>query len=69
MIINKIVSIGQMSRVFVNGPGDRVQSPYQRLKMVLDAVLLNTQHFKVRIMGKVEPSREWDSALLYTSVL
>ena len=32
---------------------------YQRLeKMVLDASLLNTQHFKVRIKGKVEPSRE-----------
>ena len=27
-------------------------------KMVLDASLLNTQHYKVRIKGKVEPSRE-----------
>ena len=26
-------------------------------KMVLDATLLNTQHYKVRIMGKVEQSR------------
>ena len=26
--------------------------------MVLDASLLNTQHYKVRIKGKVEPSRE-----------
>ena len=27
---------------------------YQRLKMVLDTSLLNTQHYKVRIKGKVE---------------
>ena len=32
---------------------------YQKLKkMVLDAALLNTQHYKVRIKGKVEQSRE-----------
>ena len=32
---------------------------YQRLKkMILDASLLNTQHYKVRIKGKVEQSRE-----------
>ena len=32
--------------------------PYQRLKkMVLDATLLNTQHYKVRIKDKVEQSR------------
>ena len=42
---------------------------YQRLKkIVFDAALLNTQHYKVRIKGKVEQSREWSSALLYTSV-
>ena len=27
-------------------------------KMVLDAALLNTQHYKVRILGKVEQSKE-----------
>ena len=27
-------------------------------KMVLDVTLLNTQHYKVRIKGKVEQSRE-----------
>ena len=27
-------------------------------KMVLDASLLNTQHYKVRIKGKVEQSRK-----------
>ena len=31
--------------------------------MVLDATLLNTQHYKVRIKCKVEYSREWGSAL------
>ena len=42
---------------------------YQRLKkMVLDSALLNTQRYKVRIKGKVEQSREWSSALLYTLV-
>ena len=46
----------------------RVES-YQRLKkMVLDASLLNTQHYKVRFKGKVEQSREWSSALPYTLV-
>ena len=31
--------------------------------------LLNTQHYKVRIKGKKEQSREWSSALHYISVL
>ena len=61
-----------MSRVFANGPETGVQSQvesYQRLKkMVLDAALLKTQHYKVRIKGKVEQSKEWSSALPYTSV-
>ena len=34
--------------------------------MVIDAALPNTQHYKVRIKGKVEQSRK--SAHLYTSV-
>ena len=34
--------------------------------MVLDAALLSTQHYKVRIKGKVEQSRKWSSALPYT---
>ena len=32
-------------------------------KMVLDAALLNTQHYKVRIKGKMEQSRKRSSAL------
>ena len=38
---------------------------YQRLKNILDASLLNTQHYKVWIKGKVEQSRERSSALPY----
>ena len=34
--------------------------------MVLDASLLNTQHYKVQIKSKVEQSRERISALTYT---
>ena len=59
--------IGLVSRVFANGsiPG-RVIPKTQ--KMVLDAALLNTQHYKVSIKGELEQSREWSSALPYTSV-
>ena len=34
--------------------------------MVLDATLLNTQHYEVRNKGKVEESRERSSVLPYT---
>ena len=61
-----------MSRVFNNGPGDRA-SILGRLipntqNMVLDAVLLSTQHCKDRIKSKVEQSREWSCSPSYTSV-
>ena len=61
-----------MSRVFVSGLG--VQGSIQgrvipkTQKMVLGAALLNTQHYKVRIKSKVEQSREWSGALLYSLV-
>ena len=59
--------IGIMVRVFAYGPGDLGSIPDwvipKTLKMVLDASLLNTQHYKVRIKGKVEKSRERSSAL------
>ena len=55
-------SIGLGVRVFANGPGDLSSIPGRVIpktqKMVLDASLLNTQHYKVRIKGKVEQSRE-----------
>ena len=61
-----------MCKVFANGPGDRDSIPGRVIpktkKIVLDAVLLNTQHYKVRIKSKVEQYREWSSALPYTSV-
>ena len=54
--------IGPGVRVFANGPGDLGSIPGRVIpktqKMVLDASLLNTQHYKVRIKGKVEQSRE-----------
>ena len=39
------------------GVQSQVES-YQIQKMVLDASLLNTQHYKVHIKGKVEQSKE-----------
>ena len=36
----------------------QVESDQRLKKMVIDASLLNTQHYKVRIKGKVEQSRE-----------
>ena len=46
-----------MVRVFTNGPEGLGSIPGQvipkTLKMVLDAPLLNTQNYKVRIKGKI----------------
>ena len=54
-----------MSRVFTNGPRDRGSVPCRVMpktqKLVLDAALLSTQHYKVKIKGKVEQSMEWSS--------
>ena len=64
-----IPDIGLAVRVFANGPGDLGSIPGRVIpktqKMQLDASLLNTQHYKVRIKGKVEKSRERSSALSY----
>ena len=61
-----------MVRVFANGPGDLGSIPGRVIpktkKMVLDATMLNTQHYKVRIKGKMEQSSERSSSLSYTSV-
>ena len=63
--------IGLLSRVFANGPGDQGSIAGgvipKTQKMVLDAALLDTQHYKVRIKGKLKQSRERSSALSYTS--
>ena len=49
-----------MVRVFASDPGDLGSIPGRvipkTLKMVLDTSLLNIQHYKVRIKGKVEKS-------------
>ena len=54
-----------MVRVFTNGPGDLGSIPDRIIpktqKMVLDASLLNIQHYK----GKVGQSKENNSALHY----
>ena len=51
-----------MVRVFANGPGDLGSISGQVMpktqKMVLDASLLITQHYEVRIKGKV--GRSWE---------
>ena len=50
--------IGLAVRVFANGPVDLGSIPGRVIpktqKMVLDASLLSTQHYKVWIKGKVE---------------
>ena len=64
--------IGLIGRVFTNALGDQDSIPGQVIpktqKIVLDASLLNPQHYKVWIKGEVEQSRERSSALPYTSV-
>ena len=61
-----------MVRVFANRPGDVGSIPGQVIpktqKMVLDASLFNTQHYKVQINRKVEQSRERSSAPPYILV-
>ena len=67
-----MISSGQVGRVFANVLRD-VGSILGRVipkifKMVLDTYLLNTQHYQVRIMSKVEQYREKSSALPNTTV-
>ena len=61
-----------MVRVFANGPGNLGLIPGQVIpktqKMVLDASLLNTQYYKIKIEGKVGQPWEKSSALPYTLV-
>ena len=67
----ELTKLGLMSRVFANGPGDRGSIPGRNTKAtkkVLDASLLNTQYYKVRIKGKMEQSSERSIALPYISV-
>ena len=60
---------GQVGRVLANSLGDRRLIQVEScLKMVFDASLFNTQHFKVRIKVKVEKSREWSLDLCVVAV-
>ena len=65
--------IGQVGRVFANGPGDLGSIPGhvipKTFKMVLNISLLNTQHYKVRITDKVKQFKERSSALPYLGVV
>ena len=63
--------IGLVGRMFAMVRETCVQSEVvipKSQKMVLDTFLLNTQQYKVCIKCKVKQSREWSSALPYTSV-
>ena len=59
--------------MFANGPENWDLIPVRVLpktqRKVLDAALLNTQHYNVKIEGKDEQSRERSSALSLTSML
>ena len=56
-----------MVRVYASGSGDLGSIPGRvipkTLKMVYDASLLNTQHYKVQIKGKVEKSKKRSSVI------
>ena len=58
--------------MLTNGPGDWGLVPGRVIpktqKMVHDISLLNIQHYKVRIKGKLEQSKERSRAFSYTSV-
>ena len=56
-----------------HGPGDRDSIPGRVIpktqKILLDAALLNTRHYKLKNKGKVDQSREWSSAPLHLGVV
>ena len=67
-----IYVLAKEGKEFANGPGDQglilgwvIQ---KTRKMVLDATLINTQHYTVRVKSKVKQSRERSSAFPYTSM-
>ena len=69
--LNRVIDL--LSRMFAYGLEVQGSIPSRVIpktqKMVLDAALLDSQHYKVRIKGKVGQSREWSSALHYIFVL
>ena len=63
----KYVWVDCSSMVWEIGVQSKVDS-YQRLKNGTWYRMASIQHYKVKIKGKVEQSREWSNALPYTSV-
>ena len=65
--------IGLVGRVIANGPRDLGSIPGRvtpkTLKIVLDTSLINTQHYKVRMMGKVEQSMGRSSTPVHLGVV
>ena len=63
-------SIGLVGRMLDNGPAGWSSIPDHFIpkaqKMVLNASLLNTQHYKVGIKNKVEQFKERSSTIPYT---
>ena len=61
-----------VGKVFADGPEKRFNPRSSHAKdskkVVLDASMFNTQHYKVYIKGKMEQSRERNSTLSYTLV-
>ena len=72
MIYYYYQAIGLMSIVLANSLGDQGSISGwiipKTQKMVLDAALLNPQHYKVRIKDKVEQFRERSHTLPCSSV-
>ena len=75
-VLNITWLISLVGRVFANGTGDPdsilgrvIPKTKKKKKRVLDTSFLNTQHYKVRIKGKMYQSREMCCILSHTSVL
>ena len=72
IFFSKPLCISIAVSLFARGSGDLGSIPAwvipKTQKMVLEASMIHTQHYKVHIKGKVEQSRERSNPLLYTSV-
>ena len=65
---DNVIPLGRMDRVIACDSGDRGSIPGWVISKTQKVVLVASLHYKVRIKGKVEQSREKRSALLNTSV-
>ena len=55
--------IGLTGRVIAYGPRDKCSIPGRVIPKTQNILLDVTQHYKVRIKGKVKQSKEWSSTL------